>query len=185
MTKKKEPSKAKPSKSTPKKRGPKPGTKYKTKKALEKLKEKPVTEKIIEALYERGITDKEFADIMELHVSTIHRYKQDENFLRLLKKAKGQADELVEMSLFKNAVGFSVMETQLHNYQGEITKTLVEKHYKGETAAQFIWLKNRRPDMWRDKIEGNAGALPEDEEENFKEVHIHVHASNSKLIPKT
>lgn len=164
------------------KRGPKPGTKYNTKKPMEKLKEKQIDERIIETLYKAGLTDKEFAQLMDISVRTLHRYKQDQNFLSLLKKGKNQADDMVEMALFKNAVGFSIMETQTHNYQGQIIKTDIEKYFKGETTAQFIWLKNRRPDQWRDKIEGNSGALPEDDGDNFKEVHVHVHSSKSKLI---
>lgn len=27
----------------------------------------------------------------------------------------------------------------------------VEKHKPGETTAQIFWLKNRKPDKWRDK----------------------------------
>jgi len=41
----------------------------------------------------------------------------------------------------------------ISNYQGDVTVTEVTKHYPPDTAAAFIWLKNRRPDLWRDKQE--------------------------------
>jgi hypothetical protein len=33
----------------------------------------------------------------------------------------------------------------------QITKSLYEKAKAGDTTAMIFWLKNRRPDLWRDK----------------------------------
>lgn len=39
----------------------------------------------------------------------------------------------------------------ISNYQGDVTITPIVKHYPPDTAAAFIWLKNRAG--WRDKQE--------------------------------
>ena len=46
----------------------------------------------------------------------------------VLKKGKEVVDYAVENALLKNAL-------------------------KGDTTAQIYWLKNRRPDKWRDRVE--------------------------------
>ena len=33
----------------------------------------------------------------------------------------------------------------------QVTKSLYEKAKSGDTGAIIFWLKNRRPDLWRDK----------------------------------
>lgn len=33
----------------------------------------------------------------------------------------------------------------------EVENALLQKALKGDTTAQIFWLKNRRPDKWRDK----------------------------------
>lgn len=50
-------------------------------------------------------------------------------------------------------MGYSHPETHVSNYMGDITKTELIKHYPSDTVAAFIWLKNRQPEKWRDKIE--------------------------------
>ena len=35
-------------------------------------------------------------------------------------------------------------------FRSEVTKT-VRKEVQGDTTAQIFWLKNRRPEQWRDK----------------------------------
>ena len=56
-------------------------------------------------------------------------------------------------SLYNRACGYSHKEVVLHQYQGDIIQTEVTKQYPPDTAAAFIWLKNRRGANWRDKHE--------------------------------
>jgi len=39
------------------------------------------------------------------------------------------------------------------SYMRETTLTELTKHYPPETGAAFLWLKNRQPKKWKDKIE--------------------------------
>ena len=75
-----------------------------------------------------------------------------------LKKGKDVVDVEVENSLLKRAKGCTVVEeTQelmINPDTGKrelITTKKVIKEIPPDTTAQIFWLKNRRPDLWRDK----------------------------------
>lgn len=83
-----------------------------------------------------------------------------------LKKGKAPADIIVENSLYKSATGYYVTikkpmkiktKKQLAG-KGTIEEERVE-YYDEEIyippnpTSQIFWLKNRRPDKWRDKPE--------------------------------
>lgn len=82
-----------------------------------------------------------------------------------LKEGKAPVDIEVENALLKRAKGYTYTETTEEIYtsgerdaNGEYRITerhirRVTKEVPPETAAAFIWLKNRRPDKWRDKRE--------------------------------
>lgn len=100
-----------------------------------------------------GATDEQLAEFFNVAKSTINLWKQKQpKFLDALKRGKVVADASVAHSLYRRATGYSHPETHVSNYQGEITLTELTKHYPPDTAAAFIWLKNRQPDKWRDKI---------------------------------
>ena len=75
-----------------------------------------------------------------------------------LKKGKAPVDIQVENSLLKRALGYDYEETITEIVElagGKQRKQIrkVSKHMPADTTAQIFWLKNRRPDKWRDKIE--------------------------------
>lgn len=101
-----------------------------------------------------GATDAELADFFEVCERTINTWKEDyPEFLQSLKAGKASADAAVAESLYKRAVGYSHPDVHVSNYQGEITVTPLTKHYPPDTGAAFIWLKNRQPHKWKDKVE--------------------------------
>lgn len=59
----------------------------------------------------------------------------------------------VAESLYKRALGYSHPDVHISNFQGMITVTDIVKHYPPDTGAAFIWLKNRQPHKWKDKVE--------------------------------
>lgn len=84
-----------------------------------------------------GLTDAEIARKIGISRMTLHRWKNysvirdgEEVFpiAKALKLGKDVADNMVEDALFKEAMN-------------------------GNTTAQIFWLKNRRPDKWRDRQE--------------------------------
>ena len=44
-------------------------------------------------------------------------------------------------------------ETHVSNYQGDVTLTDLHRHYPPDTQAARMWLKNRQPELWKDKVE--------------------------------
>lgn len=97
-------------------------------------------------------TDKDLADFFEVDESTINNWKNEyPKFLESIKKGKIKADSEVAEKLFHRACGYSHPDVHISNYQGDITVTDIIKHYPPDTAAAFIWLKNRAG--WKDKQE--------------------------------
>lgn len=105
----------------------------------------------------RGATDSELADFFEVSESTLNLWKlKHGEFSESLKEGKAIADSRVQAALFQRAVGYSYPDTHVSNHQGTVTLTPIMKHYPPDTTAAIFWLKNRRPEEWRDKIDGKA-----------------------------
>lgn len=105
-----------------------------------------------EKLCRLGATDVQLADFFEVHVDTIYEWKkQHPDFLEATKAGKAQADQMVEQALFQRAIGYSHKETKLFCHEGAIVAEDIVKHHPPETTACIFWLKNRKPDQWRDK----------------------------------
>lgn len=104
-----------------------------------------------EKLCKLGATDLEIADFFEVEVRTVYRWKaENEHFCQALKAGKEEADARVERSLFARANGYEHDEVHVSNYQGTITLTPIRKIYPPDTTAAIFWLKNRRPEQWRE-----------------------------------
>lgn len=106
-----------------------------------------------------GLTDAEMSEVFGVSVRTLHRWKLDsEEFCHALKAGKEIADERVARALYQNATGYDYRETQAvkvksGQYEERVELVEVEKHKPAETAAGIFWLKNRRRDEWREKID--------------------------------
>lgn len=110
--------------------------------------------KAIIALCEKGLTDPEIAKELGIHPRTLANWKAgDLNLLQAMSNAKAIADELVEMSLFKRATGYTYKAVKLFQHEGCILSEEYEEHIPPDTRAAEIWLRNRKPDQWRDKTE--------------------------------
>ena len=116
--------------------------------------------KQIRYLAEKGFTEQEIADALLIDQSSItHWKKKYPEFFTALKDWKSGADRKVERSLYERACGASHIETKVFCQDGDIIKEDVQKNYAPDTAAAFIWLKNRRPEDWRDKTELEVGMV--------------------------
>lgn len=97
-----------------------------------------------------GATDKTLADFFEVDEATINRWKDAHpEFCESIKNGKMPADANVALSLYKRACGYSHPEDKIFNDNGSPMVVPTIKHYPPDTAAAFIWLKNRAG--WRDK----------------------------------
>lgn len=99
-----------------------------------------------------GYTDKELADFFNVCEDTIHEWKKVyPDFSESINKGKDVADGEVAQALYHRALGYSHAEDDIKAINGEIVITKTTKHYPPDTAAAFIWLKNRRSKKWKDK----------------------------------
>lgn len=65
-----------------------------------------------------------------------------------LKKGKEVVDIEVENALLKRALGYTYDEI---TYENSTETKRVRKAVLPDTTAQIFWLKNRKPDVWRDR----------------------------------
>lgn len=101
-----------------------------------------------------GFTDQELADLFGVSVRTINNWKIEHvEFCAALKTGKDEADERVERSLFARATGYEHDEIDIRVVDGKIVKTPIRKHYPPDATSMIFWLKNRKPEQWRDKQE--------------------------------
>lgn len=109
---------------------------------------------LMSLLAEKGKTNQEISDILGIDIATFYRWQQKPEVREAIKKAKEEPDDRVERSLFERAIGYSHPEEKVHFLSdGEVVTYQTRRHYPPDTAAAFIWLKNRRPERWRDKTE--------------------------------
>lgn len=99
-----------------------------------------------------GLTDEQIARNIGITATTLYVWKNKyPKISETLKKGKEIADYEVENALFKRAIGYEYSEESVEiGPQGRKVKQTV-KHVPPDTGAIAIWLKNRRPDKWRDK----------------------------------
>jgi hypothetical protein len=137
----------------------------------------------IECWARDGLLEVEICKRLGVGLSTFAVYKNNNQELQeTLKTGKEIADYRVEESLYKRALGYKFDEVTkepviqkgtdgipLTDERGavitELTVTkIVTKEVQPDTTAQIFWLKNRRPDKWRDKrdIEHSGGITLED-----------------------
>lgn len=135
-------------------------------KANEWLTEDKLT--LLEAWARDGLTDEQIAHNMGIRRETLYDYKNKfPNISNALKKGKEIVDIEVENALHKKALGYNVpvrkafkVKEVIYNDNGKKIKETEhleyadeEIHVPADTTAQIFWLKNRKKNEWRDKVE--------------------------------
>ena len=115
-----------------------------------------------------GATDKDMADFFGVSTQTLNAWKKNQDFLDALKKGKEIADANVASRLYNRAIGYSCPATKFAMFEGKITdREQYIEHYPPDTTAAIFWLKNRRPDLWRDRKDQNVNVSVNDDLENM------------------
>lgn len=114
-----------------------------------------------------GLTDDQIAKNVGVSRSTLSEWKRKYKVIAdALKKGKEVVDIEVENALLKRAKGYTACVNK--NYKRKIVKydpatgkkvseeevietRAEETHIPPDTTAIIFWLKNRRPDKWRDR----------------------------------
>lgn len=101
-----------------------------------------------------GATNPDLADFFGVSKTSVDNWIAGKPaFREAVLDGRQRADARVAESLFQRAVGYSHPDTHITSYRSEITETPITKHYPPDTIACTFWLKNRRPDLWRDRHE--------------------------------
>ena len=110
---------------------------------------------LLEGWASDGLTDEQIAGNIGINTSTLYDWKNKfPKISEALKKGKEVVDIQVENALLKRALGYEFQETRVEKSDKDGTKIIQTlKHIPADTTAQIFWLKNRRPDKWRDKPE--------------------------------
>ena len=104
-----------------------------------------------------GLTEEQISHNMGINRSTLSAWKRDYPIIREhLMKGKEVVDIQVENALLKKALGFEYEEIKeiIDTSESGHERVRIEKTKKyslPDTTAQIFWLKNRRPEDWRDK----------------------------------
>lgn len=98
-----------------------------------------------------GLTNEQIANNIGISTVTLYDWQNKyPSFSNALKKGKEVVDIEVENALLKRAMGYTYEEKTIEN--GKVTK-IVTKQVAPDTTALIFWLKNRKPQVWRDKQE--------------------------------
>ena len=98
-----------------------------------------------------GLTDDQIAKNIGINRDTLYRWKKAHSDISdALKRGKEVIDRQVENALLKRALGYTYEEV---TFDGDVEVKRVVKQVVPDTTAQIFWLKNRKPEDWRDKRE--------------------------------
>ena len=111
-------------------------------------------DRLVESILEfakTGATDSEIAEKFGIAEATLYLWKgKYPTFSEALRGAKSVADELVEMSMFRMAVGYTQPDIHFSAYEGMVTETPYIKHVGPNFQAAKAWLAARQPKVWSD-----------------------------------
>lgn len=106
----------------------------------------------LEAYARDGLTDEQIAKNLTINPATLYDWKKKyPEISKALKRGKGVVDIQVENALLKRALGYSYTEVKVENGEEGTKVTKTVKEVIPDTTAQIFWLKNRKPEQWRDK----------------------------------
>lgn len=101
-----------------------------------------------------GATDSELADFFGCTEKTINNWKKRHaEFLQSIKEGKLTSDAEVADKLFKRATGYSHRAVKIMQFQGVPVVQEYTEHYPPDATSMIFWLRNRRPDLWRNNPE--------------------------------
>lgn len=108
---------------------------------------------LLEAWARDGLTDEQIAQNIGINPATLYDWKNKYGEIsKTLKRGKEIVDVQVENALLKRALGYEYEEISEKYADGVlIERKVTKKQVVPDTTAQIFWLKNRKPEEWRDK----------------------------------
>ncbi|UOF79452.1 terminase small subunit [Caudoviricetes sp.] len=118
----------------------------------------------IEKLCMIGATDAEIAMFFDVGAKTISRWRtESEAVAAALKIGKATSDQRVERSLFDRAVGCErpMVKVFFNPRTGQVVEHQYMEKYPPDPLSCIFWLKNRKPDFWRERYDNPVTPLEE------------------------
>ena len=109
-----------------------------------------------------GATAEELAGFFDVSRGTINNWIASiPEFAAALREGRDLADARVARCLFARAMGYShkVERKMLHRGEERTISNVV--HYPPDTHACIFWLRNRRRQSWREKLDLSEGGAPD------------------------
>lgn len=143
--------------------------------------------KRVEGWARDGLRNEDIAAKMGVSPSTFYEYvKKYSEISDAIKRGKAPVDFEVENAMLKSAIGHKEtvrkpirLRTTRRKDGMEITEEHVEYfdeevYIPPQVSAQIFWLKNRKPDIWRDKKELTTNAALEKLDDLLKETRAYA-----------
>ena len=110
---------------------------------------------LLEGWARDGLTDEQIAKNIGISRASLYEWKKKEvDIFDALKKGKEIVDFEVENALLKKALGYTItLNKQKVTKDGYVVDITEEVHVPPDTTAQIFWLKNRKPNNWKDRVE--------------------------------
>ena len=133
-----------------------------------------------------GAIEEEIADELNIGITTLERWKEKyPEFRGALNVGKQAADDRVERSLYQRANGYTHPAVKVFmKRDGTTVEHKYIEHYPPDTTAAIFFLKNRRPDRWRDvqNIDHAVGVYHISDHPMTEEEWIREHCSNADQL---
>ena len=110
----------------------------------------------VKKMAQDGLIEEDMAKLLGVSVCTFNVYKlQFPEFLQALKEGKAPVDDAVESALLKSALGYDLdyVEEKLDQNGNVVETKRGATHVKPNPTSIIFFLKNRRPEKWRDKVD--------------------------------
>lgn len=118
---------------------------------------------LLEGWARSGLSNQQIADNIGIAEKTFYEWiNKHSKISESIKKGKEVADFEVENAMYKAAMGYEVEEVKTtfedtdNGQRKRIEKT--KKYIAPNVTAQIFWLKNRKSDEWRDRVEQHIDA---------------------------
>jgi hypothetical protein len=99
----------------------------------------------------QGATRADLADRFGVTINTIVAWGlEHDDFAASCRQGREAADERVQQSFYERAVGYTYDSEKIFVVQGQVVREKIKEHVPPDPRAAEFWLRNRRPDRWKD-----------------------------------
>lgn len=123
--------------------------------AASRGKYSPELARFVNRLAKLGLTHPQMADVLGVAESTFYKWKAERaDFRTALQMGMAVADARVTDSMYRAACGYTHEEEVIRVLaDGQVVRVPTLKHYPPNPNLIMFWLKNRQPELWKERVE--------------------------------